>query len=104
MLPALLETLSPILKNPASVDLDSLPDSRLVDETMLADWLGESVSSLQKWWVSGNGPKFVKNPKSVRYRVGDVRDWIAQSFGASPCASMPSNAATANFREYSVST
>jgi hypothetical protein len=29
--------------------------------------------------VSGNGPKFVKNPKSVRYRVGDVRDWIAHN-------------------------
>lgn len=76
---ALLETLSPILKNPAPVDLDSLPSSKLIDETMLADWLGESVSSLQKWRVSGNGPKFVKNPKSVRYRVGDVRDWIAQN-------------------------
>jgi hypothetical protein len=72
---ALLETLSPVLQNPASVDLDSLPASRLIDETMLADWLGESVSSLQKWRVSGNGPKFVKNPKSVRYRVGGVRDW-----------------------------
>jgi hypothetical protein len=45
---ALLETLSPVLKNPVPVDLDSLASSRLIDETMLADWLGESVSSLQK--------------------------------------------------------
>lgn len=76
---ALLETLSPVLKKPATVDLDTLPASKLIDETMLADWLGESVSSLQKWRVSGNGPKFVKNPKSVRYRVGDVRDWISHN-------------------------
>ena len=76
---ALLETLSPILEKPVPIDLDSLPNSKLIDETMLADWLGESVSSLQKWRVSGNGPKFVKNPKSVRYRVGDVRDWIAHN-------------------------
>lgn len=76
---ALLETLSPVLKNSVPVDLDSLPSSKLIDETMLAEWLGESVSSLQKWRVSGSGPKFVKNPKSVRYRVGDVRDWIAHN-------------------------
>jgi hypothetical protein len=35
------------------------------------------VASLQKWRVSGSGPKFVKNPRSVRYKAGDVRDWIA---------------------------
>lgn len=46
---------------------------------MLAEWLGESVSPLQKWRVSGSGPKFVKNPKSVRYKVGDVRDWIGHN-------------------------
>ncbi|WCM23179.1 hypothetical protein NDK50_35095 [Paraburkholderia bryophila] len=76
---ALLETLRPILRQPVPVDLDSLPNSKLIDETMLAEWLGESVSSLQKWRVSGNGPRFVKNPKSVRYRVGDVRDWISHN-------------------------
>ncbi|MFM0455060.1 hypothetical protein PQR21_32175 [Paraburkholderia nemoris] len=73
---ALIEALSPILTKPAPIDLDALPNSKLIDETTLADWLGESVSTLQKWRVSGNGPKFVKNPKSVRYQVGAVRDWI----------------------------
>lgn len=57
-------------------DYDKAPSSKLIDEQKLADWLGESVSTIQKWRVKGDGPKFVKNPKSIRYKVGDVRDWI----------------------------
>ena len=57
-------------------DYDKAPSSKLIDEQKLADWLNESVSTIQKWRVKGDGPKFVKNPKSIRYKVGDVRDWI----------------------------
>ena len=73
---AILETLSGNLKLKANTDFDSLSQSKLIDEEMLADWLGESPSTLQKWRVKGGGPQFVRLPKSVRYSVGAVRDWI----------------------------
>jgi predicted DNA-binding transcriptional regulator AlpA len=60
-----------------NTDYDSLPLSKLIDEEALAEWLGESTSTLQKWRVKGGGPNFVRTPKSVRYSVGAVRDWIA---------------------------
>lgn len=72
---ALFAALTP--KSPTALNLDELPSSKLIDEAALADWLSESPSTLQKWRVKGGGPAFVKNPKSVRYAVGAVRDWIA---------------------------
>lgn len=48
----------------------------LINEQELADWLGESVSSIQKWRVSGKGPKFIKKPKGVGYRPSDVEAWL----------------------------
>jgi hypothetical protein len=74
---AILETFSPLLQHKPQTDFDSLPNAKLIDEDTLAEWLGESPSSLQKWRLKGGGPSFVKGPKSVRYSVGAVRDWIA---------------------------
>ncbi|WP_034300066.1 AlpA family transcriptional regulator [Herbaspirillum sp. RV1423] len=71
---AILETLEQ--SKPAGEDLDKLPNAKLIDEEALADWLGESTSTLQKWRLTGKGPKFVKKPKNVAYKVGDVRDWL----------------------------
>jgi predicted DNA-binding transcriptional regulator AlpA len=74
---AILETLAPLLSQKPQADYDNFPSSKLIDEETLAEWLGESASSLQKWRLKGAGPNFVKGPKSVRYSVGAVRDWIA---------------------------
>lgn len=52
---------------------------KLISEDVLAQWLDESPSSIQKWRLTGKGPKYIKNPKLVRYRVGDVRKWIDQN-------------------------
>ena len=60
----------------AEPDYEALPGSKMLDEQALADWLGESPSTIQKWRVKGGGPKFVKLPKAVRYQVKAVRDWI----------------------------
>lgn len=51
-------------------------NDKLIDTETLADWIGEIPERLNKWRVDGNGPQFVKNKKHVKYRVGDVRDWI----------------------------
>lgn len=39
-----------------------------IDEAMAADFLYQSVRTLQKWRVTGFGPKFYKTGRSVRYR------------------------------------
>ena len=73
---AILESLASNLEKKAEVDFDALSNSKLIDEDTLAEWLGESPSTLQKWRVKGGGPNYVRSPKSVRYAVGAVRDWI----------------------------
>jgi len=73
---AILDTVASLIDKASGIDFDALPNSKLIDEDMLADWLSESSSTLQKWRVKGGGPNYVRGPKSVRYSVGAVRDWI----------------------------
>ena len=47
------------------------------DTEFAARYLGLSASTLNKARVYGNGPKYVKLGKSVRYRLADLDDWIA---------------------------
>lgn len=72
---AVLETLSHSMGKDED-DFDSYPSSKLIGEEKLAEWIDESISTLQKWRVSGKGPKFIKKPKNIAYKVGDVRDWL----------------------------
>ncbi|WP_156444536.1 helix-turn-helix transcriptional regulator [Burkholderia sp. MSMB1826] len=72
---AVLETISHSMSK-GEDKIDSYPDSKLISEEALAEWIDESISTLQKWRVSGKGPKFIKKPKNIAYRVGDVRDWL----------------------------
>lgn len=46
-----------------------------IDETRAADFLCQSVRTLQKWRVTGFGPKYYKPGRSVRYRRRDLREW-----------------------------
>lgn len=41
-----------------------------------ADYLGLSVSALNKWRVTGKGPKFVKMGRVVAYRISDLHEWL----------------------------
>lgn len=64
----------------SKIGLGNWGDEKLITEEDLSDWIGESVSAIQKWRVKGKevvGPQFVKTTgKSVRYRVGTVKDWL----------------------------
>lgn len=55
--------------------------SRLLSPKELADILGVTPATLERWRVSGDGPKFVKlgnrAHSPVRYRVEDVQAFIA---------------------------
>ncbi|MDE0591586.1 helix-turn-helix domain-containing protein [Halocynthiibacter sp. C4] len=46
-----------------------------ITETDAADYLCQSIRTLQKWRVTGFGPQFYKPGRSVRYRRRDLRDW-----------------------------
>ena len=52
-----------------------------IDETQAADFLCQSVRTLQKWRVSGFGPHFYKPGRSVRYRRRDLLVWVESCQG-----------------------
>ena len=51
------------------------PAGTFIDELLVADRLCQSVRTIQKWRVTGNGPEFYKLGRSVRYRLCDVLAW-----------------------------
>ncbi|ONU48822.1 helix-turn-helix transcriptional regulator [Burkholderia cenocepacia] len=58
-------------------DFDSLSDAQLINENLLSEWLDQPTATLQKWRVTGKGPKYVKfKNRSVRYQVGTIRRWL----------------------------
>lgn len=60
------------------MNLDGMPSSLIINEQLLADWIGDSISTIQKWRTKKEGPKYVKKVGSIGYRVGDVRDWLEE--------------------------
>lgn len=55
---------------PASDYLDGF-----INEEQAAHFLCQSVRTIQKWRVTGYGPKFYKSGRSVRYRRRDLLEW-----------------------------
>lgn len=49
--------------------------NKLIDEKQAADYLCQSVRTLQKWRVTGFGPQYYKPGRSVRYRRCDLLAW-----------------------------
>lgn len=47
----------------------------LIDEAKAADFLCQSIRTIQKWRVTGYGPKFYKSGRSVRYRRRELLEW-----------------------------
>lgn len=47
-----------------------------IPETEAADFLCQSVRTIQKWRVTGAGPEFYKFGRSVRYRRRELTDWV----------------------------
>jgi len=48
----------------------------LLKEQKAAERLDVAVKTLQKWRVQGEGPKFVKLGRSVRYTEEDLEEYI----------------------------
>jgi len=50
-----------------------------------AQYLSLSKTTLPRWRWSGDGPKFVKLGRAVRYRVSDLDEWTASRTRANTC-------------------
>lgn len=63
--------------NPANTNNAPAQDylDGFIDEKKAADFLCQSVRTIQKWRVTGYGPKFYKSGRSVRYRRRDLLAW-----------------------------
>lgn len=61
------------------IDLDALPDSHLLNDLEAASALDLQPGTLSVWRSTGryNLP-YVRIGRKVRYRVGDLREWIAR--------------------------
>lgn len=49
---------------------------------------GLAVSTLEKLRLTGNGPRFVKLGRAVRYRPEDIENWIASRIVSSTSESV----------------
>jgi predicted DNA-binding transcriptional regulator AlpA len=52
-------------------------EARLITEGKAADLLALSVKTLRNWRLSGYGPLHLKIGRLVRYRLGDLKAWLA---------------------------
>ena len=50
---------------------------RLLDVKESAEYLNLSKSTLDKWRCYGEGPKFIKMGRAIKYRMSDLDDYIA---------------------------
>ncbi|PQZ91680.1 excisionase [Arthrobacter sp. MYb227] len=48
----------------------------LLNATQLAEKIGSTVGTLAYWRYVGQGPKFIKLGRLVRYRLADVDTWL----------------------------
>lgn len=56
-----------------------LSEDALLTEDETADALRISVRTLQAWRLKEAGPAFVRVGRAIRYRRGDIKDWIKQN-------------------------
>lgn len=60
-------------------DFSKLDDDVLLDQREVAAALGLSFWTVQTWRARRTGPAYIRlGAKAARYRVGDLRAWIAQ--------------------------
>lgn len=65
--------------NQANYRLDQsapMPPDRLLKRAEVEVYFGLSRRFLEVSAVSGDGPPMIKIRRSVKYRVGDLREWI----------------------------
>jgi predicted DNA-binding transcriptional regulator AlpA len=70
-------TLAIPVSTSGKLSMENLRDDQLVDDNTVAAVIGMSVTTIRKWRYLAQGPPWVKvGLKSVRYRVGALREWL----------------------------
>lgn len=69
------------MQTAATIKDNSTPTAKLTipelwDQKQLADYLGKSTAWCERARWAGEGPRFIKLGRHVRYRVEDVLAWI----------------------------
>ncbi len=49
---------------------------RLMDQRELCSYIGKSTAWAERARWSGDGPKFIKLGRHIRYRATDIAEWI----------------------------
>ncbi len=66
-----------ILRSLTMSSKDTFGTDGLIETRKAAAMLSKHPAVLADWRHQGRGPKYVKIGRSIRYRVGDLHDWIA---------------------------
>lgn len=56
------------------MNAEELPDIATIDQ--VADFLQISKPTLARWRASGDGPRFVRFGRTVRYKKNDLFAWV----------------------------
>ncbi|CUS34527.1 helix-turn-helix transcriptional regulator [Candidatus Nitrospira nitrificans] len=73
----LKKVLEDLQSTKSGADLSKLPESQLLSEKEVAQYLGLSTRTLQAWRLRGGSLRYQKlNKRSIRYRVTDVRKFL----------------------------
>ena len=85
-------TVEHLLSIISTLDVESKVDNnysqwdkdKLINQKVLAEWLGESESTIEKWRrKKGDGPDPIFKKGKISYRVGTVREWLEkQTYGS----------------------
>ena len=51
-------------------------ENKLLTVKELSEYLGISDETLRKYRMRGNGPKYLKLGRAVRYKLEDVLEWL----------------------------
>jgi len=70
---------------PTQSDNFSVSLPRLLNQKELASYLGKSTAWCERARWAGEGPRFIKLGRHVRYKAEDVLDWIDENAKTSTC-------------------
>jgi len=64
-----------------------MSENELLTTEQLAELLGLRTNTIGGWRLKGQGPRFCKLGRSVRYRREDVEEWIKENIHQNTCQS-----------------
>lgn len=59
-----------------------LRDADLLSPKALSEYLGVPLGTVYGWRYKGTGPRACRVGRHLRYRFGDVQDWLVEQQGA----------------------